>query len=147
MGKEINGKLVGLYYNQGTPASPTWVLAVCSTSDGFSLSTDAVTTPENKCDNGWQSSEPGQSSWSFSHSALANQTPSAGQISYKDLEDIALAKTVGQWKLQSTDVDDDFYWIGTGWISSLDETGAAGEFVTLDIEITGTGVPSNVEST
>lgn len=146
MANEIASKDIGLYFNQGTPETPEWVLAVCSTSDGFSSSIDAVTT-STKCDDGWVASLPGDGSWSFAHSALANSDPAVGQISFKELENIYLAKTVGQWKLESVDAADDFYWIGMGWISSLDETAASGEYLTVDITITGTGQPENVETT
>lgn len=146
MANEIDGKSIGLYYNQGTPEVPDWVLAVCSTTDGFSASIDAVTT-STKCDEGWVSSLPGDASWSFSHSALASSAPATGQISFKEVEDIFLSKEVGQWKLESVNPADNFYWIGMGWISSLDETAAAGEYLTVDITITGTGEPVNVAST
>lgn len=146
MANEIASKDIGLYFNQGTPETPDWVLAVCSTSDGFSSSIDAVTT-STKCDDGWVASLPGDGSWSFSHSALANSDPATGQISFKELEDIYLAKTVGQWKLESVNAADDFYWEGMGWISSLDETAASGEYLTVDITITGTGQPENAQTT
>lgn len=146
MANEIASKDIGLYFNQGTPESPDWVLAVCSTSDGFSSSIDAVTT-STKCDDGWVSSLPGDGSWSFTHSALANSAPASGQISFKELENIYIAKTVGQWKLESVDPADDFFWIGMGWISSLDETASSGEYLTVDITITGTGQPENVQTT
>lgn len=146
MANEIDGKNIGLYLNQGTPEAPDWVLAVCSTTDGFSASIDAVVT-STKCDAGWQSSLPGDGSWSFSHSALATSVPAVGQISFKELEDVFLAKGVEHWKLESVVPADGFYWEGMGWISALDETAAAGEYLTVDITITGTGEPTNVPST
>lgn len=146
MANEIDGKSIGLYYNNGTVGTPDWLLAVCSTTDGFEASIDAVTT-STKCDAGWVSSLPGDGSWSFSHSALATYAPEAGTLSFKELENIMLAKEVAQWKLESTNALHDFYWIGLGWISSLTETAAAGEYLTVDITITGTGEPVNVETT
>lgn len=146
MANEVKSNDIGLYYNQGTVDVPDWVLAVCSTTEGFDASIDAVTT-STKCDEGWVSSLPGDGSWSFSHSALANYSPATGQMSFKELENIFLAKTVGQWKLESVDPLHDFYWIGMGWISALTETAASGEYLTVDITITGTGEPANVQST
>lgn len=146
MANEITAKNVGIYYNSGTSEVPVWLLAVCSTSDGFSGSTDAVTT-STKCDDGWVSSLPGDKSWSFSHSALANSSPAAGQMSFKELEDLWIAGTVGEWKMESTDSGDGFYWFGSGWISEFSEEAPSGEYVTVDITITGTGTPANVEST
>lgn len=146
MANEIDGKSIGLYYNQGTEAAPDWVLAVCSTTDGFDSSIDAVTT-STKCDEGWVSSLPGDASWSFSHSALANYDPEDGQISFKELENIMLNKEIAHWKLESIVPEHNFYWEGMGWISALTETAAAGEYLTVDITITGTGVPTNVATT
>lgn len=140
----IKSEGVGLYFNNGTTETPDWLLAVCSTSDGFESSIDAVTT-STKCDGGWVSSLPGDGSWSFSHSALANYEPGTGKMSYKQIEDIYLAKTVGEWKLESIGVDDDYYWEGEGWISSLSEGAPSGEYLTVDITVTGSGEPSNVD--
>lgn len=143
MADEIEGKAIGLYLNEGTPESPDWKLAVCSTTDGLDISVDSVTT-STKCDGGWQSQLPGDGSWSFSHSALANSNPGANQVSYKELEDVVLAKVNRHWKLESLNVaTDGFYWEGFGFISSLTEGAAAGEYLTVDITITGTGQPVN----
>lgn len=140
----IESEGVGLYFNSGTDVAPVWLLAVCSTSDGFDSSVDAVTT-STKCDGGWVTSLPGDGSWSFSHSALANYNPGAGKMSYKEIEDLFLAKTVGQWKLESVNVDDDYYWEGEGWISALTESTPSGEYLTVDITVTGSGEPTNVK--
>lgn len=146
MANEITAKNVGIYYNSGTTEVPVWLLMVCSTSDGFSGSTDAVTT-STKCDDGWVSSLPGDKSWSFSHSALASSVPGSGQMSFKEIEDLWIAGTIGEFKMESTEAADDYYWFGTGWISELNEEAPSGEYVTVDITITGTGTPANVEST
>lgn len=146
MANEIESKKIGLYVNTGTVLIPVWKLAVCSSSDGFSGSTDAVTT-STKCDDGWVSSLPGDKSWSFSHSALAIKLPSATEVSFKQLQDIWKAGTISQWKLESIVSEDNYFWMGTGWISELSEEAASGEYLTVDITITGTGEPSNVPST
>jgi len=142
MANEITAKNVGLYYNSGTIETPIWLLAVCSTSDGFNGSTDAVTT-STKCDDGWVSSLPGDKSWSFSHSALASVEPGEGKMSFKELQNIWKAATVDQWKLESIEEGDDYLWIGMGWISELTEEAPSGEYLTVDITITGTGEPAN----
>lgn len=146
MANEIDGKAIGLYFNEGTPEAPDWVLVVCSTTDGFESSIDAVVT-STKCDGGWQSQLPGDGSWSFSHSSLASYLPGAGQMSFKEIQNIYLAKTIGQWKLESVNPSHGYYWAGNGYISSLTEGAAAGEYLTVDITITGTGEPSNDPST
>lgn len=146
MANEIAAKNIGLYYNSGTTEAPVWDLAVCSTSDGFSGSVDAVTI-STKCDDGWVANLPGDGSWSFSHSALASKLPGTNQLSFKELQTIFLTRATGEWKLESTDPTDDYYWFGTGYISSLTETADAGDYLQVDIEVTGTGKPENVQGT
>lgn len=145
MANEISAKNIGLYVNMGDDITPDWKLAVCSTSDGFSGSVDAVTT-STKCDDGWTSNLPGDGSWSFSHSALANKEPDVNQVSFKEMETLFLERAVKTWKLESTEPADDYYWEGKGFISSLSETADAGDYLAVDIEITGTGKPVNVAS-
>lgn len=143
MANEIEGKAIGLYLNVGTEQSPDWKLAVCSTTDGIDITIDEVTT-STKCDGGWQSKLPGDGSWGMNHSGLANYAPGANHISYKELQDVTLARQVRHWKLESLNVGTDgYYWDGNAFISNLTEGAAAGEYLTCDYTLSGTGEPSN----
>lgn len=69
---KIASKDIGLYVNQGTDIAPTWVMIACSTSDGFSGSTDNVEIA-TKCSGGWKENLPGDSTWSFTNSGYAEK--------------------------------------------------------------------------
>jgi len=142
---EISAKDIGLYYNSGTKAVPVWKLIACSTSDGFSGSTDAVTV-SNKCEAGWVRSLPGDKSWSFSNSSYAQKVPGVNQYSYDDIFDLWVGDTIGQWKLESI-TPGEYLRIGDGWISDLGESAESGDYLTFDITITGSGAVTNVITT
>ena len=142
---EISAKDIGLYYNSGTKAVPVWKLIACSTSDGFSGSTDSVTV-SNKCEAGWVRSLPGDKSWSFSNSSYAQKVPGVNQYSYDDIFDLWVGDTIGQWKLESI-TPGEYLRIGDGWISDLGESAESGDYLTFDITITGSGAVSNVITT
>ena len=142
---EISAKDIGLYYNSGTVAIPVWKLIACSTSDGFSGSTDAVTV-SNKCTSGWVKSLPGDKSWSFSNSSYAQKVPGVNQYSYDDIFDLWVGDTIGQWKLESI-TPGEYLRIGDGWISDLGESAENGDYLTFDLTITGSESVSNVVTT
>ena len=142
---EISAKDIGLYYNSGTKAVPIWKLIACSTSDGFSGSTDAVTV-SNKCEAGWVKNLPGDKSWSFSNSSYAQKVPLANQFSYNDIFDLWTNDTVGWWKLESI-IPGEYIRFGQGWISDLGESAESGDYLTFDITITGNGPVDNLITT
>lgn len=142
---EVASKDIGLYYNTGTLEAPVWMIVACSTSDGFSGTTDAVTV-SNKCEGGFVKSLPGDKSWSFSNSSYAQNPPLATQISYEELFELWVNDTIGQWKLESLNADE-YLRIGMGWISDLGETAASGDYLQFDITITGNGAVSNTLGT
>lgn len=130
---------IGLYVNQGTEGVPDWKLIACSTSDGFSLTTDN-TEIATKCNNGFKENLPASSSWSFSNSGYAEKTADlgAGQESYASAEELARTRAVKQFKLASTD-ETVYYRMGYGYVSSYSETADEGDYLQFDLEITGTG--------
>jgi predicted secreted protein len=142
---ELSSKDIGLYYNTGTVALPVWKLVACSTTDGFSGSTDAVTV-SNKCEGGWIKSLPGDKSWSFSNASYAKKLPDANQISYEEVFELWTNDALGQWKLESI-IPGDYLRIGEGYISSLGETADSGDYLQFDITVTGNGPVTNVLGT
>lgn len=142
---EIKSKDIGLYFNTGTFAVPVWKLVACSTTDGFSGSTDAVTV-SNKCEGGWVKSLPGDKSWSFSNASYAKKTPDANQISYEELFEMWTNDTVGQWKLESL-IANEYLRIGEGYISALGETADSGDYLQFDLTVNGNGPVANVIGT
>lgn len=129
---------IGLYVNQGDETTPDWVLIACSTSDGFSLTTDN-TEIATKCNNGFKENLPASSSWSFSNSGYAEATADleTGQVSYASAEDLARTRAVRQFKLANA--DESYYRMGYGYVSSYNETADEGDYLQFDLEIQGTG--------
>jgi predicted secreted protein len=134
---EIKSKDILLSYNTGTPEIPVWKIVACSTSDGFSLATDAVAV-NNKCQGDWAAALPGDKSWSFSNSSYAQKTPGLNQISQDELFDLQSTGEVGEWKLESI-VPGDYLRQGQGWVSALSETADTGDYLQFELSITGTG--------
>lgn len=135
---------IGLYYNQGDDVTPDWVLIACSTSDGFSGSTDNVEIA-TKCNNGFKENLPGSKTWSFSNSGYAEKTAdlAVGQVSFATAESLWKAGTVGDFKLAHTSDETIYYRKGKGYISSYNETADEGDYLQFDLEIQGTGEYSN----
>ncbi len=143
---ELNSKDIGLYYNAGNPSTPDWKLVACSTSDGFSGSTDNVAI-SNKCEGNWTKNLPGDRSWTFSNSAYAQHPAAANQISHNELFDLWAAGTVGQWKLESVQGAAQYLRIGEAWISELGETADSGDYLQFDLSLQGNGPVLNTLST
>lgn len=143
---EISGNDIGLYVNEGTTGSPDWKLVACSTSDGFSGSTDTVTI-SNKCEEGFTKNLPGDKSWSFTGDAYAQTAPEANQISYDEVYDLWANGTVSEWKLESVNGASEYYRFGEAFISDLSETAASGDYLQFNLTLTGNGTVTNVEAT
>lgn len=137
MGK-LDSKDIGLYVNQGDEATPDWKLIACSTSDGFSGSTDNVEIA-TKCNDGFKENLPGSKSWSFSNAGYAEITAdlATGQVSYASAEALWQSGDVKQFKLANE--DESYYRMGKGYVSNYNETAEEGDYLNFDLEVTGTG--------
>lgn len=142
---EISAKDIVLSVNMGTEGSPTWMIVACSTSDGFSASTDDVSV-SSKCEAGFTKHLPGDKNWSFSNNSYAQNPPDADQVSIDDLFDMWAADELRFWRLESINPGE-YYRYGEGYISALGETAAAGDYLTFDITIQGNGIVTNVPGT
>lgn len=145
MTNEIASKDIGLYYNTGTDAVPVWKLVACSTTDGFSGSTDNVAV-SNKCEGNWTKNLPGDRSWSFSNNSYAQKVPLANQLSQEEVFALWAESTVGTWKLESINPNE-YLRQGSGWISDLGETSDSGDYLQFDLTIQGNGPVSNALGT
>jgi len=141
----ISAKDIVLSVNMGTEIAPEWMIVACSTSDGFSGSTDNVSV-STKCASGFTANLPGDKNWSFSNNSYAQNPPEADQLSIDDLFDMWAADELRYWKLESINPGE-YYRYGEGYISALGETAAAGDYLTFDITIQGNGEVTNVPST
>jgi predicted secreted protein len=140
---EISSKDIGLYVNEGTDITPDWKLFACSTSDGFSGSTDTVTI-SNKCESGFVKNLPSDKSWEFSNSCYAEVTAdlAAGQVSHATA--FTLWKDGSQKTFKLANADDSYLRIGTGTITSYSESADSGDYLQFEITITGTGAIADV---
>lgn len=134
---KIASKDIGLYVNQGTEIAPTWVLIACSTSDGFSGSTDNVEIA-TKCSGGWKDNLPGDSTWSFTNSGYAEKDITATAESYVSAEILFHTKAIKQFKIAST-TEADYYRMGSGYVSDYNETSDNGDYLQFDLTVTGSG--------
>lgn len=141
---EISAKDIGLYVNEGTEATPDWKLFACSTSDGFSGTTETVTIA-TKCDSGFVKNLPGDKSWEFTNSCLAQTEPTASQASHSTAFSLWKAGDEKQFKLANA--DDSYLRIGFGTITSYSETVDAGDYLQFELTITGNGAIADVVST
>lgn len=143
---EISAKDIGLYFNVATGEDPAdWKLVACSSSDGFSGSTDNVTV-SNKCKGGWTSNLPGDKSWSFNNTSYAQKVPLANQLSQEEVFELWKDSTIGTWKLESI-TPDEYLRIGEGYISDLGETADSGDYLQFNLTVTGSGEVNNVIGT
>lgn len=140
---KISGKLIWLYYNNGTTAIPDWLAFACSTSDGFSGSTESVTAA-TKCDGDWVDNLPTDLSWEFSNSgyAVKDADLSATQASHEKAFELWSGKVEGQFKLANA--DDSYLRIGQGFISAYSETADTSDYLQFELTITGKGAIANV---
>lgn len=150
---EILGKEVILSVNLGTATVPDWKIIGCSTTDGFSGTTDSITV-SNKCENGYVKNLTGDKSWSFSNSVIMKGTPDVGFISYDELFSLWDTDSVdgdgllSQFKLENiAGATFTYYREGRGFISDLGEQFDSGDVFTVDLTITGSGAVINVATT
>lgn len=144
---KISAKAIGLYFNEGTPEAPEWLMFACSTSDGLSGSTDTVTAA-TKCDGDWVDSLPTDLSWEFSNSSYAAKTAelSAGMASHDKAFELWSTKAEGMFML-SDNVDPaaaDYLRIGMGVITSYSETSDSSDFLQFELTVTGKGAIANI---
>ena|SRR5699024_438952 len=144
--EHVKSKDILLSVNIGTEAAPEWKKLGCSTSKGFSLTTDSVSIATD-CNGGFTSNKPGDSSWSFDESAYVPKNADSSYLTEDELFEITANKEIHQWKLESIDPDFTYLRQGNGWISDLGETTDAGDYLQRSVTITGDGEVTNVQLT
>lgn len=136
--EKMTGKLIWLSVNTGTDELPVWEKFACSTSDGFSLSVEEIST-STKCDEGFTDSEPTDISWEFTSSAVAVKDADleAGMANHTTAAELATTRAKKQFKLSNA--DDSYYRMGRGFITSYDETAESTGFLEFNLTIKGKG--------
>jgi hypothetical protein len=129
-------KDIGVYVDVSTTSTPTWKLAVCTSSKSLSISVGA-TEINNDCTGDFVQNLPSTASWTMSFEGDVNTTPGVNEISAEGIFDIVIARAVKKFKFESE--DDSYIRYGQGFISQFDETATAPEYQTYSVTITGTG--------
>lgn len=143
MATKIQGKNVWLYYQDGTKLDtdgvteiPNWLAFACSTSDGFSGSTETTNTA-TKCSGNWVENEDGDKSWEFSSSCYAIKDPTAEQASHKIAFQLWKAGDLKTFKIAT--IDDTYIRQGQGRITSYSETADRTDSLQFELTVTGHG--------
>jgi hypothetical protein len=136
MAYELFSKNIGVYIDSSLTSTPSWKLAVCTSSKSLSISVGA-TEINNDCTGDFVQNLPSTASWTMSFEGDVNTNPGASEISAEGIFDIVVARTTKKFKFQS--LDNSYIRYGQGFISQFDETATAPEYQTYSVTITGSG--------
>lgn len=136
MAYELFSKNIGVYIDSSLTSTPSWKLAVCTSSKSLSISVGA-TEINNDCTGDFVQNLPSTASWTMSFEGDVNTLPGASEISAEGIFDIVVARTTKKFKFQS--LDNSYIRYGQGFISQFDETATAPEYQTYSVTITGSG--------
>ena len=136
MAYELFSKNIGVYIDSSLTSTPSWKLAVCTSSKSLSISVGA-TEINNDCTGDFVQNLPSTASWTMSFEGDVNTSPGASEISAEGIFDIVIARTTKKFKFQS--LDNSYIRYGQGFISQFDETATAPEYQTYSVTITGSG--------
>lgn len=135
---KINGTDLTLYIPDQTASPSAWVAVACSKSASLSLSID---TPDasNKDSSGWAEVIGGQKSWSIDFEGLTDLDLDADAQNVKQLWTHFAART----KIKVAFGIAGYWWGGSGFISSLEQSAEMEQTVSFSGNITGTGTLEN----
>ena len=136
MANELFSKNIGVYIDSSLTSTPSWKLAVCTSSKSLSISVGA-TEINNDCTGDFVQNLPSTASWTMSFEGDVNTSPGGSEISAEGIFDIVVARTTKKFKFQS--LDNSYIRYGQGFISQFDETATAPEYQTYSVTITGSG--------
>ena len=131
-----NAVVFSIYDTVGTAYQPL----ACITSSAISEEGD-INEIETKCDPGNQIQTPGSYSYEITAEGIyIDEAVDTGKQSHAKLKALLRAKTLITWRMAtslSTAGQENEY--GTGYITSLELTGEAGENANFSVTISGTG--------
>jgi len=144
MANELFSKDIGVYVDVSATATPSWKLAVCTSSKSLSISVGA-TEINNDCTGDFVRNLPSTASWTMSFEGDVNTDPGASEVSASDIFGYTIDRAEKKFKFES--LDETYVRYGEGFISQFDETATAPEYQTFSVTITGSGPISDVEPT
>lgn len=110
----------------------------CLTSNGFSGSSDAISTT-NKCTGRWNDSDPSTSSWEISGEGHAISDAATTQANYQAIAQLWVSGTKFWAKMANP--ANNVVREGLVWISSYSETAGNNEPYSFSVTFTGTKEP------
>ena len=137
MANELFSKDIGVYVDVSATATPTWKLAVCTSSKSLSVSVGSVTI-NNDCTGNAETQLPSTYNWQMSFEGDVNTNPGINEVSAEDILGYTLTRAVRKFKFQS--LDSTYVRYGLGYISQFDETASAPEYQTFSVTVSGSGV-------
>ena len=135
MSFELYSKNVLVEVDMGYPNAADWKLAVCVTSKSIDKTTNS-TTINTDCEPDFVRQLPTDNQWTASFEGLVNTQPGADEISDEGLNILQDSREIKPFRFRT--LDNSWYREGLGFISSLNESGTAGEYVNYSVGITGT---------
>jgi hypothetical protein len=140
---KVAAKGVGVYISTNL-TSPAYKLAICLTTNGFDRKRDTIDT-SSKCDDGTANFESGRLNWSVKGEGFAMDSPSAGNLSFGDLDAIMLSGATVLVKV----ADDPTTPVKVGYsglaiLTSLTEQYPDNEYVKFNFEFQGKGLYTNL---
>ena len=136
MANELFSKDIGVYIDISATSTPSWKLAVCTSSKSLSISVGS-TEINNDCTGDFVRNLPSTASWTMSFEGDVNTNPGANEVSAEDIFGYTIARATRKFKFQSLDAS--YIRYGEGFISQFDETATAPEYQTYSVTITGSG--------
>jgi hypothetical protein len=136
MANELFSKDIGVYIDISATSTPSWKLAVCTSSKSLSISVGS-TEINNDCTGDFVRNLPSTASWTMSFEGDVNTNPGVNEVSAEDIFGYTIARSTRKFKFESLDAS--YIRYGEGFISQFDETATAPEYQTYSVTITGSG--------
>jgi hypothetical protein len=136
MANELFSKDIGVYIDISATSTPSWKLAVCTSSKSLSISVGS-TEINNDCTGDFVRNLPSTASWTMSFEGDVNTNPGLNEVSAEDIFGYTIARATRKFKFESLDAS--YIRYGEGFISQFDETATAPEYQTYSVTITGSG--------
>lgn len=136
MANELFSKDIGVYIDISATSTPSWKLAVCTSSKSLSISVGS-TEINNDCTGDFVRNLPSTASWTMSFEGDVNTNPGGSEVSAEDIFGYTIARSTRKFKFES--LDSAYIRYGEGFISQFDETATAPEYQTYSVSITGSG--------
>ena len=136
----------GIYKVLYIKVSTEWFPIGCLTSNSFSESVSMLGTTTRDNTNGWETSVPTTQSFNISFSGLLTfDDRGATVITYEEIKVLKRARTLIEWKIESSEGGDTES--GYGYITSLSDSAEIDSFLSFTGEIKGYSTPTTTAGT